>query len=157
MSRRPACSLDWSPEGTHTPRRARLQEGTPPGSDDLPTSPPIPMSPPPSYRQAMAAEEPDLGYGRRWCWRWEWRLRVVLTASPDVELPVPPSSRLGESVDDVQSQLSGEGPPPTSASRSPPPPPPRPAQLAPPPPPPLGPQSSWLETGATHAAALMHQ
>ena len=74
--------MDWSPEGTPTPRRVRLQEGTPPGSDDLPTSPPIPMSPPPSYRQVMAAEEPDLGYGPRRCWRWEWRLCVVLTASP---------------------------------------------------------------------------
>ena len=44
----------------------------------------------------------------------------MLPASPDVESvesPVSPSSRLGESVDDVQSPLSGESPPPTSASR----------------------------------------
>ena len=110
MSKRQFGSLGWSPEGTPQSKRAG-PAGTP-ESSEAPTSPPTPISLPPSYGEAVSGEEPDLSYGPRWCWRWEWRLCVVQPVIPDAASPVPPHSGLERS----SSSSTCSGPPSASPS-----------------------------------------
>ena len=107
MSKRQFGGLGWSPE--KTPQSKRAGPAGTPESSEAPTSPPTPISLPPSYGEAVSGDEPDLGYGPRWCWRWEWRLCVVQPVIPDA---VPPHSGLERS----SSSSMCSGPPSASPS-----------------------------------------